>query len=58
MTRTRLRRGGSCLKITVSCGVTGLEIGQTYDEAYRHVLEALQHAKSQGINRCQRIGPT
>ncbi len=58
MTRTRLRRGGSSLKITVSCGVTDLEIGQTSEEAYRHVLEALQHAQSQGDNRCQRIGPT
>jgi diguanylate cyclase (GGDEF)-like protein len=58
MTRTKLRRGGSSLKITVSCGVTDLEIGQISEEAYRHVLEALQHAKTQGTGHCQRIGPT
>ncbi|RRQ24777.1 diguanylate cyclase [Guyparkeria sp. SCN-R1] len=56
--RTRLRHGSKSLSLTLSCGVTELEIGQTSEEAYRHALEALQHAKAQGGNRCQRIGPT
>lgn len=55
--RTRLRHGAKSLSLTLSCGVTELEVGQTSEEAYRHALEALQHAKAQGGNRCQRIGP-
>jgi len=54
--RTRLRHGSKTLSVTLSCGVTELEIGQTSEDAYRHALEALQHSKTLGGNRCQRIG--
>lgn len=55
--RTRLRHASKSLSLTLSCGLTELEVGQTSEEAYRHALEALQHAKAQGGNRCQRVGP-
>ncbi|WP_322522409.1 GGDEF domain-containing protein [Guyparkeria halophila] len=55
--RTRLRHANKSLSLTLSCGLTELEVGQTSEEAYRHALEALQHAKAQGGNRCQRVGP-
>lgn len=57
MKRSKLRRGGRSLKVTVSCGVTDLEIGQTSEEAYRHVLEALQQARRDGGDHCERVSP-
>ena len=53
--RTKLRRGGQSFKVTVSCGVTELEIGQISEEAYMHVLEALQQAKDDGGSRCEQV---
>jgi len=55
MTRSKLRRGGRSLRVTVSCGVTDLEIGQTSEEAYRHVTEALEQARRDGGGRCEQV---
>lgn len=57
MKRTQMRRGGRILKIRVSCGVTDLEIGQTTEEVYQHVLQALDQVRHDHGDHCQRVVP-
>ena len=55
MKRTKLRRGGQSFSVTVSCGVTELEIGQTSEEAYMRVLEALRRAQRGDGRHCEQV---
>lgn len=55
MKRTKLRRGGQSFTVTVSCGVTELEVGQVSEEAYTRVLEALQKSQTDNSARDQPV---
>ncbi|MCL7745016.1 diguanylate cyclase [Guyparkeria hydrothermalis] len=57
LARTKLRSRERELTVTVSCGLTELQIGEEMETAFARADDALYQAKEQGRNRCV-LAPT